>query len=248
MRLAAWLCAGVAGLALLAAFTRGIWLGAFVGLVYVLWRSHPSRLLLLPGLLLVLYLVSPAWLQRRSQSIFETTSFDPSEDTAKQSRVVMFWTGLNMIAAHPLLGVGPEQVEAEFLRYKPPEMPLPRGWYGHLHNIYLQIAAERGIPCLLFLLWMIFEVFRSGLSLGRSSVGEARILGHSAVAITIGLMVSGLFEFNLGDSEVLMLYLFLTAVPFAWTRIEQEEGLLASLTSEPLPASLPGPGALPQTP
>jgi len=23
--------------------------------------------------------------------------------------------------------------------------PLPDGWYGHLHNIYLQFAAERGI-------------------------------------------------------------------------------------------------------
>jgi O-antigen ligase len=187
-------------------------------------------------------------LQRRSQSIFETTTFDPAEDSAKQSRVVMFWTGLNMIAAHPLFGVGPEQVEAEFLRYRPLEMPLPRGWYGHLHNIYLQIAAERGIPCLLFLLWMILEVFRSGLALAHSSTREARILGQSAVAVTIGLMVSGLFEFNLGDSEVLMLYLFLTAGPFTWARIEQEEGLLASLNLESLPASLPGPGALPQTP
>ncbi|MGH9785938.1 MAG: hypothetical protein ACRD88_17340, partial [Terriglobia bacterium] len=63
----------------------------------------------------------------------------------------------------------------------------------------------------------------------------------------IGLMVSGLFEFNLGDSEVLTLYLALTAVPFAWARIEQE-ALSAALSPEPFPASLPGPGALPQTP
>ena len=247
MRLGAWLCASVAGLALLAAFTRGIWVGAFAGLMYLLGRSRPRRLLVLPGVLLLLYMLSPAWLQRRGESIFQTTSFDPEVDTAKQSRVVMFWTGLNMIAAHPLFGVGPEQVEAEFLRYRPAEMPLPRGWYGHLHNNYLQVAAERGIPCLLFLLWMIFEVFRSGLTLARGSTSEARILGQSAVAITIGLMVSGLFEFNLGDSEVLMLYLILTAVPFAWSRIEQE-ALSASLSHEPLPASLPGPGALPQTP
>ncbi|MGH9784769.1 MAG: O-antigen ligase family protein [Terriglobia bacterium] len=247
MRLGAWLCAGVAGLALLAAFTRGIWLGAFAGLVYLLGRSSPRRLLFLPGLLLALYLLAPAWLQRRSESIFQPTNFDPAADAAVQSRVVMFWTGLNMIAAHPLFGVGPQQVEAEFLRYRPPEMPLPRGWYGHLHSNYLQIAAERGIPCLLFLLWMIFEAFRAGLFLARGPTAEARILGQSAVAVTIGLMVSGLFEFNLGDSEVLTLYLVLTAVPFAWARIEQE-ALSASLSPEPFPASLPGPGALPQTP
>ena len=247
IRLGAGLCAAVVGLALLAAFTRGIWLGAFAGLVYLLGRSRPRRLLLLPVALVLLYFLSPAWLQRRSQSIFDPTTFDPTADTAKQSRVVMFWTGLNMIAAHPWLGVGPEQVDAEFLRYKPAEMPLPRGWYGHLHNNYLQVAAERGIPCLLFLLWMIFEVLRSGLTLVRNTAAEARILGHSAIAITIGLLVSGLFEFNLGDSEVLMLYLFLMAVPFAWVRLERE-ALPASLSPEAAAASLPESRVLPQTP
>jgi hypothetical protein len=29
------------------------------------------------------------------------------------------------------------------------------------------------------------------------------------------VLVAGLFEYNLGDSEVLMLFLLLTAVPFA---------------------------------
>ena len=247
-RWSAWLCAALAGLALLAAFTRGVWLGAFAGLAFLLGRSSPRRLLLLPGVLVLLYVLSPAWLQQRSLSIFfDTTTFDEGADSSKQARVVMFWTGLNMVAAHPWFGVGPEQVEAEFLRYKPPEMPLPRGWYGHLHNNFLQVAAERGIPCLLFLLWMLFEVLRSGMTLARGVAADARVLGQSAIAITIALMVSGLFEFNLGDSEVLMLYLFLTAIPFAWTRMEQEV-LPVPTSPEALPAALPGSGALPQMP
>ena len=146
---------------------------------------------------------------------------------------------MKMIAAHPVFGVGPEQVEAEFLSYKPAEMPLPRAWYGHLHNNFLQLAAERGIPCLMFWLWMILEVFLASLSLARSPTGEARTLGHSAIAITIGLLVSGLFEFNFGDSEVVMLYLFMIAAPFAWTRLEQQ-ALPAPLPPQPLAASLPG--------
>ena len=53
-----------------------------------------------------------------------------------------------MIRAHPILGLGPEQVGKVFLAYVPPDIlsPLPKGWYGHLHNIYLQFAAERGLP------------------------------------------------------------------------------------------------------
>ena len=66
-----------------------------------------------------------------------------------------------IIEAHPLLGLGPEQVKMEvnphFKDYFPAgtPWPLPEGWYGHLHNIYLQYAAERGIPALLILLWML---------------------------------------------------------------------------------------------
>jgi hypothetical protein len=36
-------------------------------------------------------------------------------------------------------------------------------------------------------------------------------------------MVSGLFEHNFGDSEVLMLYLILISVPFAWEQTERRQ-------------------------
>ena len=218
MRWAAWLATALAALALLGAFTRGVWLGAFAGLAYLLIRFQPRSLWLLPAAALLLYFISPSWLQRRGLSIIDTGA-----DTSNQARVVMFWTGLNMISANPWLGVGPERVAAEFSRYKPPQTPLPPGWYGHLHDNYLQLAAERGIPCLLFWFWVLFEVFRLSWSLARSPSPEGRALGHAAIAISIGLMVAGLFEFNLGDSEIMMPYLFLIAAGFAWTRLEPTE-------------------------
>ena len=132
----------------------------------------------------------------------------------------MLRTGLNMVAANPLLGVGPERVDTEFLRYKPAALPLPEAWYGHLHNNYMQLAAERGVPSLLFWLWVLWEVFRESLRLTRSRTAEARALGQAIVAISIGLMVSGLFEYNLGDSEVMLPYLFLIGATLAWAKLE----------------------------
>ena len=254
MRWAAWLSGGLAALGLLAAFTRGVWMGAFAGLAYLLLRFKPRTLWLLPAAALLLYFLSPFWLQRRALSIFDTGA-----DSSNQSRVVMFWTGLNMIAANPLLGVGPERVEAEFLRYKPAAIPLPDAWYGHLHNNYLQLAAERGIPSLLFWLWVLFEVFRSSLILARSPVADARMLGQAGVAMSIGLMVAGLFEFNLGDSEVMMLYLFLIAAGYAWTRLESlgpngtretsgTPGTRDTRDTKDRGDAAPGPSALPQAP
>ncbi|MBI4478651.1 MAG: O-antigen ligase family protein [Acidobacteria bacterium] len=213
---AGWFCAVVISLGILVAFTRGIWLGTFVGVVYLLARFQRRLLWLLPVAALLLYLVSPAWLERRAQSMLNLKT-----DSSNQSRPVMLRTGWEMIRAHPWFGVGPGRVEVEFLWYKPASLPLPKAWYGHLHNNYAQLAAERGIPCLMIWLWFLLEVLSTNLSLAREPAESARALGHAGVAITLGTMVSGLFEFNFGDSEVLMLYLFLIATSYAWARLER---------------------------
>jgi hypothetical protein len=69
-------------------------------------------------------------------------------------------------------------------------------------------------------LWFLFEIFRSCVLLARSGVAQGSALGQAGIAATIGLAVAGLFEFNLGDSEVMMLYLFLIAAGCAWMRLE----------------------------
>ena len=57
----------------------------------------------------------------------------------------MWETGWNMVRAHPWLGVGPERVGPRFEEFMPPwEGELPDAYYGHLHNIYIHYAAERG--------------------------------------------------------------------------------------------------------
>lgn len=214
-----WLCLAPIALALLASFTRGVWLGTFAGTTYLLVRFRPRLLWILPAGVLLLYLVAPPWLQERAQSIFDTQT-----DTSNRSRLLMLQTGLEMIAAHPWFGVGPQRVGAEFFRYKPASLPVPEAWYGHLHNNYLQLAAERGIPFLLIWLWLIYQVAHEGFLASRSADTKTRVLGHAAVAATVGLLVAGLFEFNFGDSEVLMLYLFVISIPFAWHRLENHRG------------------------
>ena len=211
-----WFCLPPILLALLLSFTRGVWLGTLAGVAYLLARSRRRVFwLLLPAGVLLLYLLAPQWLQQRERSIFNTQT-----DNHNRLRLLMVRTGVRMIAAHPWFGVGPERVGFEFLRYKPASMPLPPGsWYGHLHNNFLQIAAERGIPCLLFFLWLLFEILREGLILARGPTGGVRAMGHAEVAVTVSLVVGGLFEFNFGDSEVVMLYLFLIAAAYAWTRL-----------------------------
>ena len=72
--------------------------------------------------------------------------------------------------------------------------PLPRGWYGHLHNIYLQYAAERGVPALVFLLWMIGKMLIDFARALRSGAlpPECRYIVHGAIAV-IGRGAGGRF-------------------------------------------------------
>ena len=66
--------------------------------------------------------------------------------------------------------------------------PLPVGYYGHLHNIYVQYAAERGIPELLCMLWFIgltvWDCIRGIRRAPRPS--QELFLLHGAIAVTIG--------------------------------------------------------------
>jgi len=119
-----------------------------------------------------------------------------------------------MMKAHPLVGVGPEEVSDSgvFDRYVPADIPrpLPRGWYGHLHDFYIQYAAERGIPAAVFitaaLALAIFDFGRALRETGRRR-SEPKFLLHGAVACIIGTAVSGIFEHNIGDTEVLTMLL-----------------------------------------
>ena len=63
----------------------------------------------------------------------------------------------------------------------------------------------------------------AGRVVGAVLLGAMLLAFSAAIAISIGLMVAGLFEFNLGDSEIMMPYLFLIAAGFAWTRLEPTE-------------------------
>lgn len=214
-----WLRGGMAlalliGFALLISMTRSIWLATGAAVIYLVWRKRPLWLVALPVVFGAALLV-PA-VQDRARSLIQ-----PRGDTdSNQHRIVTWRTGLEMIKTHPWLGLGPEQVGKQFQQYVPPSIPrpLPTGWYGHLHNIYLHYAAERGIPVMLclvaWLLLMGFDFLQGlrGLPPGRL---DRKTLLHAAVAVVIGTLVSGLFELNLGNSEILHQFLAIAGLAYA---------------------------------
>ncbi len=123
-----------------------------------------------------------------------------------------------MILDKPVFGQGPGMILTVYPRYRWPEAPNPR--QPHLHNNALHIAATRGLPGLAFFAWWVIVALATALAEARRSKMESPA-GWMAVATLgalVALLVAGLFEYNLGDSEVLMLALLLTSLPFARRR------------------------------
>jgi O-antigen ligase len=207
-----WVSAGVIGLALLLAETRSIWIAAFFASIYLLWFWRRLLVAFVPVVLVVGFLVAPAALRERVTSLW-----NPHGDTdSNMQRIVCWRTGWEMIKAHPLLGLGPDVQKLKFYDYVPKDIPwpLPTGFYEHLHNVYIQYAADRGIPTMLMMVWFLVQIiidsFRKLKTLppGRSTL---RFLLHAAVSCTLGSMVFGVAEYNLNTSVILSLYLSIAA-------------------------------------
>ena len=209
---AGWLCALVLVVSMVLGYTRSIFLLGFpIGLMYLLWFWHKWLFAAAPVAGLIIFLVSPASLKERVISAFQPHG----ETDSNLHRAITRETGFAMIRAHPWWGLGPEQVGKQFEQWVPTDVarPLPEGWYGHLHNIYLEYAAERGIPTALLLFWMIGKIFWDFARAlrGKLAATEARFVLHGAIAVILAILAEGFLEYNLGDSEVLTLFLAVTA-------------------------------------
>lgn len=204
-------CAALVALAVLLAETRGIWIATAVAGVYLMWSWRRWMVALVPVAAAAAFLLSPPAIRERFRSVVR-----PSQVDSNEHRMVTWRTGFEIIKRHPLLGLGPEGVKFHFNEYVPPDIPrpLPDGWYGHLHNIYLQYAAERGIPALLIMLWMLGHIlwdFHRGLGGLPRGPSDRRWLLHGGIAVVLATLVEGVVEYNLGDSEVLAMFLIVVA-------------------------------------
>lgn len=209
-------CAAVLAGAVTLGFTRGIWLACAASGLYLVAVWRPKLLWGLPVVAALGLWLAPGVVRSRVTSMVQ-----PQGDMdSNQFRVVCWRTGWEMIKAHPWFGLGPEQVRVQFDKWVPPTIPrpLPTGWYGHLHSIYFQYAAERGIPTMLALLWLLAKALWDFLQTARRlppGPSEAKSLLHGAAAVIIAILVSGAFELNLGDSEVLIFFLAVLALGYS---------------------------------
>ena len=218
-----WLAFGVIALSIALNFTRGVWLGCFVAVVYLVGRRRPRWLLVLPLLIGLAILAGPSLLRERMESLLH-----PTHDPSIAIRLEMWQVAVRVIRAHPWLGVGPNNIGRDYLLYLARAKSPVVGYHEHFHNNLLQIGAERGLACLAAWLWMMVALLWGLLRLRRPSAdrprdpspdglrqGTPQWIIEGAIAAWLAFISEGFFEFNFGTSPVLMVFLFVVSVPFA---------------------------------
>ncbi len=206
------LAVGLSSWALLVSRTRSAWLGLLAGALVIAVLRAPRAALALPVGVVGLLLLRPAPVIERL-----TVSDESSRD-----RYYMWQAGLDMIMDRPVFGQGPGMIKYVYPQYRWPQAPNPSA--HHLHNNLVQIAAERGLPCLIFWLWMMIaaaggawrEMRRAALPGGLPS--PSRWVAAATLSVLVAMFTAGLFEYNFGDSEVLMFTLVVIALPYALRR------------------------------
>jgi O-antigen ligase len=199
----------LAAAALVMTLTRSGWIGLAVGLSIILLLWKPKTLILVPVLAGIVFMVSPETVKKRALSIFSLRG------TSNRERVQYFNAGIKIIGNFPLFGTGPDTVDMVFQNPK----------YGlgeiakrnvHLHNNFIQIAAERGIVTLAA--WAVFIVW-AFVQLGTTVKNKRNKkflpdpLAAGALAALAAFVVAGLFEYNFGDSEVVTLFFLILTLP-----------------------------------
>jgi O-antigen ligase len=203
---AAWLV-GLVALAL--TYVRSAWLGFALGaassLVLMKRRWLPVAAL---ALVLVAATALPG-VGERMRTIGSTT------DETTRDRLAMLAAGVRIAADHPWTGVGPGQVKHLYARYATPE--ALRRSTSHLHNTPLQILVERGVVGLVLWLALFGAFFVRATRILRRLPPEAladRAIVSGVVGAVVAFLLAGLFEYNFGDTEVLMVACAVMALPF----------------------------------
>jgi O-antigen ligase len=199
--------------ALLLTFSRGSWMAfAFTLplLAALVLRALPAqeRARMMTGLAaaaLLLVLCSVPFLPSLAARLLG------DDEGAAESRLPLMEVAAEMIRANPLLGVGLSNYESTMRRYdRTPDFisdvfPYP------VHNLYLHVAAEAGIPVLLCLLTLVGIALHCGWKTWRRQEPEHALPRALAGGLMVGMLaylITAMKELSSFDSgQIRMLFL-----------------------------------------
>lgn len=171
------------------------------GACVVAWRASArgrQRALIVGAVAVVLALGAFAvWRTRASGAL-------RLDDASANTRVRVASIAASRVPVHPVFGHGMDAVHAHWN-----EWGFPGSDMLHAHSTPVQLAFERGLPALLFWLWLMFAFWLMAAraeALWRDAPDAyAHGLALGICGALAGFLASSLVNYNFGDAEVALL-------------------------------------------
>lgn len=198
-------------------YSRGAWV-SILAVITVYGVLYNRRVFWLLALLPLAALFNHDLVMERLLSILNPT------DTSAGLRWALWESTIAMIADHPLIGVGwgaYRLVYPEYDFYVNNASTI----IFHAHNMYLQIAAEIGIPGLFAFLYIMYgHAYKALQLIKKSSIPWVKGLMLGLCSATAALTVSGFTDYVLFNIQLSMLFWLLNAIIIvAWLHKEEDK-------------------------
>lgn len=199
----------IALVALISPYSRPALLAVYVGLFFLSLAKKSKALIIL---LIIFAMVSPFLLPKSVKEFARQVDYNPVRFMLNDDRIAIFKHSLNMIKAHPIIGVGANTYMKNYKEYKdyPEYRNVITADYLYAHNNFLHMAAEIGLVGLTIFIWLLYKLFRQ-CRIIYSYLNDhfLKITSLSLIACVLAFLVNGLAESSLYSSRVAIIFWFI---------------------------------------
>jgi len=202
-------------LALLSSYSRSAWIGFLLATIFgVCVRTRKAVLLLMAAVVVSAVLL--AGMESFAETGFVQRIFESEKDIVERN--LCYDKTVDVIAKNPW-GVGLGTFRQKGIC----------GGFHHAHNIFLQIAVERGVLALAAFAYMLVIFFNNVLTRRHDDAYTETSLWGLTTGI-IGVLVQGLFDYPFYSQRITLLFFFVLGVVM---KIRAEHGIRTLRRDEP---------------
>lgn len=206
------------GSSLFCTFTRGLWIGLLVGMVFVLFFTRRKLVFSFLTLVVVggggvVYLSSD--FQYRVYSFFDLSNVSNSD------RIALWRANWEIFKKNPIIGVGFRQNSSHvFGEYK--ALGIETDFISHAHNNFLSVLAGTGIIGFLLFMWLMSkltwitlkEIIAQNREKRENYNREDLSVLVGAFGAMVCFLVGGLTESSFYDGETMHMFIVVVALMF----------------------------------
>jgi len=190
-------------------FSRGAAL-AFYGAALLMGIVKKDKLVLA---VLIALLVAAPFLIPSGAKEWAKTTHSPLEAFCNIDRIAFYKSSIQMIKAHPFIGVGVNTFVKAYPKYKVPDVDVITGEYCYAHNNYLQMAGEIGLVGLAVFFWILAALFLELKGIIRNN--KEGYIRNAALGLGCGVLaflLNGLTESSFYFSKIVVVFWFVVGL------------------------------------